>query len=170
VPPNHKVGVTDPAARVKLRVELDAMVAHLYGLAEPQFAHVLSTFPLVADDVKQATMAEFKRFIATGEATTFNPNLAKPAIAAIVDPTQAIRHQIKAGESATVEFKSTARWDVKQSKPAPYIERVIVKTIAAFLNSDGGTLVIGFEDNGNVYGLAEGYKLCGNKGRDGFDT
>jgi predicted HTH transcriptional regulator len=39
----------------------------------------------------------------------------------------------------------------------------------AFLNTDGGSLLIGVEDNGNIYGLAEDYGLCGNKGRDGFE-
>jgi hypothetical protein len=41
--------------------------------------------------------------------------------------------------------------------------------MAAFLNTGGGTLVIGVEDNGNIFGLAEDYKLSGNKGRDGFE-
>ena len=77
---------------------------------------------------------------------------------------------IAAGESQSLEFKSTARFDVKQNKTGPYLERVIVKTIAAFLNTKGGTLVIGVEDNGTVYGLTEDYKLCGNKGRDGFEN
>jgi len=52
--------VTDPEERANLRAELDAMVAHLYGLTEEEFAHVLSTFPLVDEKVKQAAMREFK--------------------------------------------------------------------------------------------------------------
>ena len=81
----------------------------------------------------------------------------------------AVRELIKNGESATVEIKSTARWDVKLNQPGKHIERIIVKTVAAFLNTKGGTLVIGVEDNGSVYGLVEDYKLSGNKGRDGFE-
>ena len=38
---------TDPAARQQLRDELDAIVAHLYGLTRDDFAHILTTFPLV---------------------------------------------------------------------------------------------------------------------------
>jgi hypothetical protein len=48
-------------------------------------------------------------------------------------------------------------------------EIIIVKSVAALLNTKGGTLVIGVEDNGNVFGLAEDYKISGNKGRDGFE-
>lgn len=57
----YQDGVTDPEERAKLRAELDAMVAHLYGLTEEEFAHVLSTFPLVEQKVKQAAMDEFKK-------------------------------------------------------------------------------------------------------------
>ena len=53
-------GVTDPAARAQLRAELDAMIAHLYGLTESELAHILSTFPLVGEDVKAGVMREFK--------------------------------------------------------------------------------------------------------------
>jgi hypothetical protein len=52
-------GVIDPQQRAQLRAELDARVAHLYGLDEEEFAHVLSTFPIVREEVKQAAMREF---------------------------------------------------------------------------------------------------------------
>ncbi len=58
---SHKDGVTDPAKRLKLRAELDAIIAHLYGLTEEEFAHILSTFPIVAQEVKDATLEEFRR-------------------------------------------------------------------------------------------------------------
>lgn len=34
------------------------MIAHLYGLTESEFAHILSTFLLVGEDVKSAAMRE----------------------------------------------------------------------------------------------------------------
>lgn len=37
------------------------MVAHLYGLTEAEFAHVLATFPLVAQTTKDAALAEYRR-------------------------------------------------------------------------------------------------------------
>jgi len=51
---SHKQGAADPAERARLRAELDGLVAHLYGLTEDEFAYILTTFPLVAEDVKQA--------------------------------------------------------------------------------------------------------------------
>lgn len=35
-----------------LHAKLDGLVAHLYGLSEDEFAHILGTFPLVAEPVK----------------------------------------------------------------------------------------------------------------------
>jgi hypothetical protein len=51
---SHKNGVTNPVERAKLRAELDGLVAHAYGLAEGEFVHILSTFPLVPEPVKVA--------------------------------------------------------------------------------------------------------------------
>ncbi|MDO9353016.1 MAG: hypothetical protein Q7T55_04945, partial [Solirubrobacteraceae bacterium] len=53
---SHKDGATDSSARAKLRAELDGLVAHLYGLSEEEFAHILKTFPLVPDPVKVAAL------------------------------------------------------------------------------------------------------------------
>jgi hypothetical protein len=50
----HQDGTTDPTERAKLRAELDGLVAHLYGLSEEEFTHILGTFPLVAQPVKVA--------------------------------------------------------------------------------------------------------------------
>lgn len=42
--------------------ELQAIVARLYGLSRTDFAHVLSTFPLIPDDVKQNSLLQFNNF------------------------------------------------------------------------------------------------------------
>jgi hypothetical protein len=54
------VGATEFTDRAQLRAELDGLVAHLYGLTEDQFAHILSTFPLVPDPVKVAAHNAFR--------------------------------------------------------------------------------------------------------------
>jgi len=65
---------------------------------------------------------------------------------------------IALGESATLEFKSTLQWDVVQGRTNKELHLSVLKTIAAFLNSGGGTLVIGVEDNGHVLGLEHDLK------------
>ncbi len=57
---NHKLNVTDATSRAELRAELDGLIAHLYGLTEEEFAHILSTFPLVPDPVKVATQNAYR--------------------------------------------------------------------------------------------------------------
>jgi len=60
---------------------------------------------------------------------------------------------IEQGESETVEFKSTLRWHIYAERMDKDIEHASLKTIAAFLNSDGGTLLIGVNDDGEPIGL-----------------
>jgi len=146
-------GVTDPVERAKLRAELDGIIAHLYQLTEEEFAYILTTFPLVTQPVKDAALEQYRAFA---------PKSCDEEFLAL----------IKAGESHAVEFKETARWDVKQNQPSKIMEKVIVDTAAAFLNSEGGTLLIGVKDNGDVGGLVNDYRLFGKKDglRDAFEN
>ncbi len=57
---SYKNGATDQLERQNLRAELDALVAHLYGLTEEEFAYILTTFPLVSEPVKVATQNAFR--------------------------------------------------------------------------------------------------------------
>ncbi len=79
-----------------------------------------------------------------------------------------IRDLIASGESPTVEFKSTLQWDVHQQKQNTALRHSALKTIAAFLNSDGGTLIIGVDDSGRVCGLEQDLQLV-NGSRDRFE-
>lgn len=55
-----KYGVTDEGERAKIRAELDGMIAHLYSLTEAEFSHILSTFPIVSETVKQAVLNAYR--------------------------------------------------------------------------------------------------------------
>ena len=69
-----------------------------------------------------------------------------------ITPEQ-LRALIASGESDQLEFKSSMRWNLKANKPGKEIETAWLKTIIAFLNTDGGILLIGVDDNGVVLGL-----------------
>ncbi|MBX3351828.1 MAG: Eco57I restriction-modification methylase domain-containing protein [Phycisphaeraceae bacterium] len=56
----HQQGVTDQVERARLRAELDGLIAHLYGLTEEEFAHILTTFPIVPDPVKVAARNAYR--------------------------------------------------------------------------------------------------------------
>ncbi len=76
---------------------------------------------------------------------------------------------IKKGESGILEFKSTLQWDVRENKKNKELHFSVLKTIAAFLNTKGGMLVIGAEDNGSIFGLDRDFSLLKNKSQDGFE-
>lgn len=62
---------------------------------------------------------------------------------------------IKNGENEKLEFKSTLRTNLHTNEIDRKIEYSALKTIAAFMNSDGGTLLIGIEDSGRIIGIEE---------------
>lgn len=70
-------------------------------------------------------------------------------------PEPMIAEIIAGGESHDVEFKSTARWNLHTGKKDDRMEMVISKSVAGFLNGDGGTLLIGLDDSGSPIGLHE---------------
>jgi hypothetical protein len=146
---DHHRGVVEAAERAQLRAELDALVAHLYALNEEEFTHILGTFPLVAGEVKAAALAEYRR----------------------LDPNPALLALLRGGESQTVEFKAAACRNPHSGKPDNNIRNGIVRAIAALLNSDGGTLLIGVGDDGTVIGVEDEYAIANpSKGNwDGYE-
>lgn len=62
---------------------------------------------------------------------------------------------IAEGESRGLEFKQTMRFNLKAGKNGKEIEHAIAKTVSAFINSEGGTLLVGVADDGTVTGFAE---------------
>ena len=85
------------------------------------------------------------------------------------DKLEEIRELIAAGENQQVEFKSTLRWDLRQFKPNKALEDVIAKTIAGFMNTQGGHLIIGIDDEGSILGLEQDYGTLKKPGKDGFE-
>jgi K+-sensing histidine kinase KdpD len=83
-------------------------------------------------------------------------------------PSLSLEEMIKRGESDLIEFKASFRWDLRQNKITKEIELSVLKTVAAFLNSSGGTLLIGVNDDGSISGLENDYKTFKRKDRDGF--
>jgi hypothetical protein len=77
---------------------------------------------------------------------------------------------IQQGEGTHLEFKSSLRWDMVESRTNRALEGVVLKTLAGFLNSPiGGTLLIGVADNGDVIGLEKDYQTLKKPNQDGFE-
>jgi len=80
-----------------------------------------------------------------------------------------VQELILAGESDSVEFKSTLRYDLRNKEVNKKLEYVIAKTIAAFMNSEGGNLFIGVDDNQNMLGLDDDIASLSKPNIDGFE-
>ncbi|MBR4225394.1 MAG: ATP-binding protein [Candidatus Methanomethylophilaceae archaeon] len=65
---------------------------------------------------------------------------------------QDIYDMIADGESDKLEFKSTVRTNLATGEVDKRMEKAVLKTMVAFLNTDGGTLLIGVSDDGEICG------------------
>jgi len=106
---------------------------------EAQFSHYQETRAL-AEQVEKLRARLDRAF------TEFTPE----RLTAIID----------AGEGDSVEFKSTMRWNLHADRSDKKIEDGCLKTVAGYLNADGGVLLVGVADDGEVIGL----------GKDHFQT
>jgi CheY-like chemotaxis protein len=85
---------------------------------------------------------------------------------------RSIEELIQLGESDTLEFKSSLQWNVRENIRNDTLQHDVLKSIAAFLNSEGGTVIIGVEDNGNLFGLEkdiQSFKQPRNRTLDNFE-
>lgn len=87
-----------------------------------------------------------------------------------VHEEQDIKDIINSGEHEQLEFKTSLRWDVKRDQINKDLERGVMKTITAFLNSAGGNLVIGVDDHSQVFGLESDMASLAKQNHDGFEN
>jgi uncharacterized protein with ParB-like and HNH nuclease domain len=100
------------------------------------------------------TFLKTRRKILAEELNLFLEGLAEPVD---VSSEVTIEELLSYGESNELEFKSTLRWNIASKQTDKNIEKAISKTIAAFSNADGGVLIIGVDDDGNILGLESDY-------------
>ena len=69
------------------------------------------------------------------------------------DKNLSLEELLEKGESEAIEYKSSLRWDYRQNKTSKELEFSVLKTIAAFMNTRKGTLLIGVADDGAIVGI-----------------
>lgn len=80
-----------------------------------------------------------------------------------------VKELIIGGENEALEIKSTLRFDIKEGVVNKKLEYVIAKTVSAFLNTEGGTLIVGVDDDGNTLGLEKDIQTLTKQNIDGFE-
>jgi hypothetical protein len=81
----------------------------------------------------------------------------------------AIRSLMATPESKVLEFKSTGRKNLHTGEKDAHVEWAIVKTIAAFMNTAGGTLLMGVDDNGKPVGVEQDFAFLNKADQDGWE-
>ena len=76
---------------------------------------------------------------------------------------------IAAREGERAEFKTSARWDAQLGKMNRALEEAVVRTLAGFLNHEGGSLFVGVADSGEIVGIEPDYRTLKRPDRDGFE-
>ncbi|MHB8884652.1 MAG: GmrSD restriction endonuclease domain-containing protein [Methylovirgula sp.] len=146
--------------------------------AKAYLADVKERFPdslalqCVPEDPALWEIENYELFLQTRRATlASNLNTFLKGITDTKPPEAAITLEelIAEGEDEELEFKSSLRWDFKEQATNKKLEEVIVKTVAAFANSQGGTLLIGVSDSGEILGLEGDYLSLGGANRDKFE-
>lgn len=74
------------------------------------------------------------------------------AINALTDADR-VRGFVREGETKYVEFKETLGFDVKKQTKENYLVDSALKTVVGFLNTDGGKLLVGVSNDGQIPGL-----------------
>jgi CheY-like chemotaxis protein len=119
------------------------------------------TKPFDAAIVETRVRQHLTNYLQSRELARENLELRSNASRRFGDHTEeSVSALIAAGENDSVEFKSTLRWNMYADKSDKRIENACLKTVAGYLNADGGFLIIGVTDDGELIGL----------GNDHFET
>lgn len=75
---------------------------------------------------------------------------------------------LKQGESYKIEFKASMIWDYVEGKRNKTMGFEVAKTVAAFMNSAGGHLLIGVRDDKTLLGIENDLKLLKKSNDDAY--
>lgn len=108
--------------------------------------------PLNWETMTYKTFLEERRKLMAGIVRDGYKQLEKGEL--LVEKPNTIDQMVAEGEGIYTEFKSTLRINLHTGHRDKKMEHAVLKTICGFLNSvEGGTLVIGLDDNGTPIGL-----------------
>ncbi|MEA2166574.1 MAG: hypothetical protein QOK37_4701 [Thermoanaerobaculia bacterium] len=136
----------------------------------PGLRAIILTGYAALDDAVHSMKQGALDYISKGQKNLAESLLAHVANAIAEESNREVQALLDQAESHLLEFKSSARFDLRQNKMTENLEAVIVKTAAGFLNSEeGGVLLIGVDDAGQPIGLAHDYQTVRPQNRDGYE-
>jgi uncharacterized protein with ParB-like and HNH nuclease domain len=153
--------------------EKSAMFADVYlSNVTKQFPNALK-LQSIPEDENLWKVENYEKFLETRRetlASELNTFLKTISIGQVtVSTTVDLMDMIQSGEHGFLEFKSTMRWNWKENKLDKKMEEIILKTISAFSNAEGGKLLIGVTDEGEILGLESDYNTFKEANKDHFE-
>lgn len=146
--------------------------------AKDYLAEVQLNFPKalelqsIPEDSRLWELENYEQFLQTRRkllAKQFNEFLNNITITLEEPLSMNVEELINQGENSNLELKTTLRWDLKTNQVNKKLEEVVLKTIAAFSNGEGGTLLMGVTDEGEIEGLHHDYATLNNGDKDKFE-
>jgi hypothetical protein len=143
---------------------------------------VFNIFGAIEDDIREVELWYCRRYAKLAEAQgilaevkeKYSNHLARCERILESPPSywrsNPVLQLIAQGESHTLEFKETLQYNIHTNQSDANILHSSLKTIAGFLNADGGTLLIGVSDAGEIKGLERDFAVLGrNADEDRFE-
>ena len=111
----------------------------------------IATLPTTAEEVDDAVLVRIRSDPA------LRARLLEETIGTTATRTPTTEELLSDDVSRAVEYKQTARWNVREQRKDKTMEQVVAKTVAGMLNDQGGTLLIGVTDGREPVGLDDDY-------------
>jgi len=110
--------------------------------------------PKVEDKIQEIVETNFEFYKRITDDPAFGQALKNFLFDDYIQRHRRAEELLKLQESKTLEFKSSLRWNLKEDlKDDTVVTHSVLKTIAAFLNTEGGDLLIGVADDRTVLGI-----------------
>ena len=154
---NRAKGATDAKSYLSEVKERFPSALSLQSIPDDPSLWEIENYELFLQERRKRLADEFNSFL---EGIT----QTQPSQAAVT-----LEDMIAQGEGEELEFKSSLRWDIDNGTVNKKLEDIVLKTVAAFGNGQGGTLLIGVNDAGQVIGLEGDYHALGGADRDKFE-
>lgn len=111
--------------------------------------------PKVEDKIQEIVERNFELYRRITDDPSFGQAFKNALFDDYMRRHRRVEELLKLDESKTLEFKSSLRWDLKEDrKDDKHVTHAVLKTVAAFLNTEGGDLLIGVDDDKTPVGIA----------------
>lgn len=172
-PPNQQVFSIDQKARFFYVVEDGSFILSLRGRKFKTYKRgdIFGEIAIINENVRTGSIRalEDASLIAINGNKLYDEAYISPSIALRITRALAkkvtfylrsreqvsTKELIDAGENDYVEFKSSIRWNPEKEHRDKLVEYALLKAVAGFMNTQGGTVLVGVNDQKEILGIGQ---------------